>query len=266
MMNQRRNTGKTVLITGTTSGIGYSFSKIFAQKGFNLVLVSRNKQKLEQQKEELMKKYDVRVYSIAEELSEPRVGEKVRENVVRLGLHIDILINNAGFNECGQFKETNLEKELQMLQLHMGTLTHLTKIFLPAMIQNKFGKILNLGSIGSFAPCPHDAVYAASKSYVLSFTNAIRAELAGTGVTVSTLCPGATKTEFAKKTKMENTRLFTNFVMEADSVAEIAYKGMMKGEKVIIPGLINRLLVASLPMTPSSVLDKLSMMLVGRRN
>jgi len=152
-----------------------------------------------------------------------------------------------------------------MLQVHIVSLTHLTKLFLPGMIKNKYGKILNFGSTGSFAPCPLDAVYCASKAYVLSFSSAIRAELAGTGVTVSTLCPGATKTEFAKKANMENTLLFSRFVMEPQEVATIAYREFMRNKKVIIPGLYNRLLVLSIAFTPGKILEKISASLLKRR-
>ncbi|MFV1977404.1 MAG: SDR family NAD(P)-dependent oxidoreductase [Candidatus Scalindua sp.] len=265
MKNRDQNKKRTVLITGTTSGIGYELSKILAMEGFNLVLVSRNEQKLRVQKEDLKKKYGGEVCTIAKDLSESKVSEEVFSDVQRNGIHVDILVNNAGFNESGLFYETSLEKELHMLQVHIASLTHLTKLFLPGMIKNKYGKILNFGSTGSFAPCPLDAVYCASKAYVLSFSSAIRAELSGTGVTVSTLCPGATKTEFAKKANMENTLLFRRFVMEPQEVAAIAYREFMRNKKVIIPGLYNRLLVLSIPFTPGKILEKISASLLERR-
>lgn len=264
MKNKDQNKMRTALITGTTSGIGYELAKIFAQEGFNLVLVSRNEQKLNVQKENLKKRYEVEVYTIAKDLSEPKSPEKVFLDIQSQGIHVDILVNNAGFNESGPFYETSLEKELQMLQVHIASLTHLTKLFLPGMMKNNYGKILNLGSTGSFASCPLDAVYCATKAYVLSFSGAIRAELSGTGVTVSTLCPGATKTEFAKKANMENALLFKRFVMEPQEVAEIAYREFMRNRKVIIPGLYNRLLVLSIPFTPGMILDKISISLLKR--
>ncbi|MGO9612721.1 MAG: SDR family NAD(P)-dependent oxidoreductase, partial [Dissulfurispiraceae bacterium] len=223
MINKDHNKKRTVLITGTTSGIGYELSNIFAKEGFNLVLVSRNEQRLNMQKEDLNRRYGAKVYTLTKDLSEPDAPEKIFSDVQSQGLHIDILVNNAGFNEAGPFYETRLEKELEMVQVHIALHTHLTKRFLPAMIKAKYGKVLNFGSTGSFAPCPLDAVYCATKAYVLSFSNALRAELSGTGVTVSTLCPGATKMEFAKKANMENTLLFKRFVMEPQKVAEIAY-------------------------------------------
>ena len=151
-----------------------------------------------------------------------------------------------------------------MLQVHVTALTHMTKLLLPDMIKRGFGKILNVGSTGSFTPCALDAVYCATKAYVMSFSNAIRAELSGTGVSVSTLCPGATNTEFARKAKMESTRLFNGIVMEPQRVAEIAYQGLMKNKKVIVPGFANKMLVASIPFTPGIMLDWVSMFLLKR--
>lgn len=266
MKNKDQNKKRMVLITGTTSGIGYELSRSFASEGFDLVLVSRNEQKLNVQKDDLKKNYGGEVYTIAKDLSEPKAPEEIFSDVQSWGIHIDILVNNAGFNESGLFYETSLDKELQMLQVHIASLTHLTKLFLPGMIKNDYGKILNLGSTGSFTPCPMDAVYCATKAYVLSFSSALRAELSGTGVTVSTLCPGATRTEFAKKANMENTLLFKRFVMEPQEVAAIAYRQFMRNKNIIIPGLYNRLLVFSMPFTPSKILDTTSIFLLKRKN
>lgn len=264
MKNKGQDKMRTVLITGTTSGIGYELSEIFAMEGFNLVLVSRNDQKLKAQKENLEKRYGVTVHILAKDLSESRAPKEVFLDVQGQGIHVDILVNNAGFNESGPFHETSIDKELRMMQVHIASLTHLTKLFLPGMLKNHYGKILNLGSTGSFAPCPLDAVYCATKAYVLSFSNALRAELSGTGVTVSTLCPGATKTEFAKKANMENILLFKKFVMEPQEVARIAYCAFMGNRKIIVPGLFNRLLVLSIPFTPSKILDRVSICLLKR--
>lgn len=265
MHNTEWNRKRTALITGTTSGIGHELAAIFAREGFNLVLVSRNHEKLNAQKDDLKKKHAVDVYTYAIDLSKQNAAEEVFSEMLGQGLPIDVLINNAGFNESGPFYETSLERELKMLQVHITTLTHMTKLFLPGMIKNGYGRILNLGSTGSFTPCALDAVYCASKAYVLSFSSALRAELAGTGVTVSTLCPGATKTEFAGKAHMENTALFKRFVMEPRKVAEAAYAGLMKNKKIIVPGFYNRILVSSIPYTPGKILDKVSVYLLRRR-
>jgi short-subunit dehydrogenase len=248
---------KTVLITGTTSGIGYELSRICARNGFNLVLVSRDEKKLRAQKEALQSEYRVAVRTVSRDLSDPSSPAEVFNEIKRQGL-------NAGFNESGPFLHTSLDKELAMLQVHVTALTHMTKLFLPDMIKRGFGKILNVGSTGSFTPCALDAVYCATKAYVLSFSNAIRAELSGTGVSVSTLCPGATNTEFARKARMESTRLFKGIVMEPKKVAETAFQGLMENKKVIVPGFANRMLVASIPFTPDGILDRVSVFLLKK--
>lgn len=253
---------KTVLITGTTSGIGYELSKIFAVNGYDLVLVSRDAKKLKAQKNFLKKEHQTRVYIIAKDLSQPSAAEDIHKEVASQGIKIDILVNNAGFNESGLFIETNIDKELEMIQVHTTFLTKLTKLLVLKMIEQGYGKILNMGSTGSFSPVPYDAVYAATKAYILSFSSALRAELAGTGVTVSTLCPGATRTEFAKKAGIENTQLFKRFVMNPKVVAKIAYKRFMKNKRVIIPGLYNKILVFLMPFTPAKIADKLTIMLL----
>ncbi len=256
---------RTVLITGASSGIGLELARLFAEDSHNLVLVARRKAQLEKLAGELSRKLLISTTVIATDLSAPSAPSEIFNELKGQSIHVDILVNCAGFNESGPFYETILEKELQMLQVHITSLTHLTKLFLPGMIRNKFGRILNFGSTGSFAPCPLDAVYCASKAYVLSFSNALRAELRGTGVTVSTVCPGATRTEFPKKAKMENTLLFKSFVMEPQKAAGIAYRGLMRNRKVIIPGIYNRLLVSSFPITPRKILEKIGMALLKRR-
>ena len=256
---------RTVLITGASSGIGLELAKLFARDGCDLALVARRKSQLEKLAAELSERHSISTTVIAKDLSVPSSPEEIYDELKEKAVWIDILVNSAGFNECGPFYETSLEKELQMLQVHTASLTHLTKLFLPGMIKNKYGKILNFGSTGSFVPCPLDTVYGATKAYVLSFSSALRAELSGTGVTVSTLCPGATKTEFAKKANMENTLLFKRFVMEPQEVAGIAYREFMRNKKIIIPRLYNRMLVLSFPITPSKILEKIGISLLKRR-
>jgi uncharacterized protein len=257
---------KTVLITGTTSGLGYELCDVFANESFDLVLVSRNKENLLKQKERLiMNNVNIKIHIIIKDLSDPDAPDEIFSDIEKNKIKIDILINNAGFNESGLFYETNMDKELQMLQVHILALTKLTKLFLKSMIRNKYGKILNIGSTGSFAPCPLDAVYCATKAYILNFTSAVNSELKGTGVAASTLCPGAMHTEFAKKSEIENTALFKRFVMHPKRVAEIAFNKLMTGKSVIIPGIYNKLLVASIPFIPNGILERISKFLLTRR-
>ena len=193
----------TVLITGTTSGIGKAFAEKFASMGNNIILVSRNRDKLQEQQIDLQSRFQVSAEYISCDLAEVDAVDMIMEKIRSRGLSVDVLVNNAGFNEAGCFTNTNLSKELDMIQVHIKALTALTKSFLPGMIKRGYGRILNIGSTGSYMPCPYDAVYAATKAYVLSFSNGLYQELKGTGVTVTCLCPGATKTLFAEKSEYQ---------------------------------------------------------------
>lgn len=163
----------TVLITGTTSGIGKAFVEKFASMGNNIILVSRNRDKLQQQQIDLQSRYQISVEYISCDLAEVDAVDMIMEKIQSWGLSIDVLVNNAGFNEAGCFTNTNLSKELDMIKVHIKVLTALTKLFLPGMIERGYGRILNIGSTGSYMPCPNDVVYAATKAYVLSFSNGL---------------------------------------------------------------------------------------------
>lgn len=243
----------TALITGTTSGIGYELAKYFAAKHIDLVLVSRNDAKLQAQKQELEAKYGIDVTTYAYDLSKPEAAKIVFHVVNK---EIDILVNNAGFLEYGKFYEKPLDKELEMVQLHVSFLTELCGLYLPQMIARGSGHILNVASMAAFVSMPSWAVYNATKAYVLSFSKALHSEVKAYGVSVSALCPGATKTQFAKKANIENSPVFKGFVMDAKQVASIAYEGIMKHKKVIIPGIYNKLTYASIRLAPSILIDK----------
>lgn len=248
----------TALITGSTSGIGKSFASLLAKKGYDLVLVSRNREKLEHQAAELEKNYQIKVFVIVYDLEKEDAAEVVYQQVQNSKLKIQVLINNAGFNECGSFLETDMAKEMDMMQLHMIFTTKMMKLFLPQMVQCGYGRILNVGSTGSYIACPSDAVYAATKAYILSVSKGIAAELKNTGVSITTLCPGSTKTEFASKAGIENTLLFQLFVMNPDRVADIGYRAMMKGKVQVIAGAYNKLLVFFSYPLPSKIVYGLS--------
>lgn len=192
------------------------------------------------------------------ELEKPGAANFVYQQTVDLDVQISLLINNAGFNEYGHFLNTDRTKEIDMINLHTVFPTEMMKLFLPDMVQRKNGQVLNVGSTGSFMPCPYDAVYAATKSYILSVSKAIGAELKGTGVTITTLCPGSTKTEFAKKAGMEDTLLFKLFVMQSESVARIGYKALMKGKATVISGIYNKMLVLSSYLLPNTFINYLT--------
>jgi len=263
-MNKQENRMKNVLVTGATSGIGHELSKIFAQEGFNLVLVARNTEQLEILAKELSTTYSIQADFVAKDLSQPAAPTEIMAELQRKAINIDILVNNAGFIEYGAFTETNLEKELQMIQVNLVSLTHLTKLLLPSMVKRRNGKILNVASIGAYVPGPFNAVYCATKAYVLSFSEAIAEELKNTKVTVTALCPGATQTEFASKAKIEDVKLFQGSVMQAKTVAEIAFKALMEGRRIVVPGFINKLAVLCINFIPRKIVAMISKTMMGR--
>ena len=250
---------ENVLITGTTSGIGKAFAEKFAAMGNHIILVSRNRQKLEQQQIFLQNQYHVTVHFIAYDLTKEDAVDLIIKQLENWNISIDFLINNAGFNECGLFSETDINKELKMIELHTCFVTRLTKQILPMMEKNNHGHIVNIGSTGSFIPSPSDAVYSATKAYIMSFSNALYGEYENTRIKITLLCPGATETEFARKANIENTLLFKVAVMKPDKVVEIAYPKMIKGKRLIIPGLYNKLLVFFSKIIPVRITNILTL-------
>lgn len=253
----KENVRGTALITGATSGIGYALSKRFVADRYNLVMVARDTRRLAEISEEFRRSFAVETHWIAKDLASPEAAQEIFDELQNKKIHVDILVNNAGFNEYGPFVATRLQYELQMIQVHVAALTALTKLFLPAMVQRRQGGILNVGSTGSFAPVPLNAVYCASKAYILSFTEALAEELRGTGVMVTALCPGATETEFASRANMEGTRVFQGRLMDAGTVAEAGYHALLGGKTRIIPGFTNKATIASLKFLPRDMVARL---------
>lgn len=235
---------ETVLITGASSGIGYELAKIFAMHNYNLILVSRSEGKLNSLANELINMYNIKIYIIAQDLSKPGAAQKIFNNVNNLHCNVDILVNNAGSGNVGMFHEIELEKQMETIQLNICALTEITKLFSVEMIKRKKGKILNVASTGAFSPGPFIAVYYATKAYVLSFSQAISQELKPYNITVTTLCPGATKTNFAKAAGKRD----VSVAMNPDLVAKAAYNGLKKGKKIVVPGILNKILIR-LPKT-----------------
>ena len=250
---------KTALITGASSGLGKEFAIIHASKGDNLVLVARSKDKLDALKFELEKQYGISVYVIAKDLSDQYAPKMVFDELKIQKIHVDYLINNAGFGDFGLFAETNWDKQLEMINLNITCLTYLTRLFLPDMIKNKFGKILNLSSTAAFQPGPTMSVYFATKAFVLSFSEAIANELKGTGVTVTALCPGATETGFKAAASLDNSNLFKgNQIATSKEVAEFGYHKMMQGKTVVIQGIVNNLMAQSVRFAPRNVVTTIA--------
>jgi uncharacterized protein len=246
-------TAQTALVTGASAGLGTHFARLFAQDGHDLVLVARRQDKLDQVATELRQVYGIRVTVIAADLTDPKATLPLHEEVVRAGIEVEFLVNNAGFGTSGAFAELDLARELDLIELNVKALTHLTGLLLPAMLARRSGRILNVGSLAGFVPGPFMATYYASKAYVLSFTEALSYELRGTGVTATVLCPGTTATEFAQVAGAQNAALFRSSA-EPALVARYGYRAMMKGKTIAIPGLRNKLSQESLRVSPRSLL------------
>ena len=228
------------LVTGASVGLGRAFAQILAREKFDLVLVARSQAQLDSLAAELRGSSGRTILTISQDLSEPGAAEKVFEEVGRSGLTIDALINNAGFGAQGRFWEVDRQQQLQMIQLNIATLTDLTRLFLPSFIERRRGRILNIASTAAFQPGPLMAVYYASKAYVVSFSQAVHNEARPYGVTVTCLCPGPTKTEFAQRAGMQTTKLFSSgMVMSAERVAAIGYRAMMRGRPLVFAGRLN---------------------------
>jgi short-subunit dehydrogenase len=247
------NRGKTALITGSSSGIGYALAHCFAVNGYNLVLVSRDQQRLERLAVELRRKARISVKVIAKDLARPTSPDEIVEQLQREGIDVDILVNNAGFGMHGPFSEADVCEQLRLMQLNIASLTHLSRLLLPGMLRKRAGKILNVASTAAFQPGPLMAIYYASKAYVLSLSEALANELRGFGVTVTALCPGPTRTEFQARAGIAHTRLMSSGIMNAETVADIGYRGLMAGKRVVIPGLGNKLLAIAARWAPRAI-------------
>ena len=243
----------TALITGASSGLGAEYARLFAADKHVLVLVARRRERLEALAAELRSAHGVKVEVVAADLATADGAGRVVEEVGRLGVQIDFLVNNAGSGASGAFAELELERELEMIQLNMTSLVVLTRSFLPAMIARRSGRVLNIGSTAGFPPGPFMAVYYASKAFVNSFTEALWYELKGTGVSATVSCPGATATEFAEVAGNSRSLLFRLGAANPKVVAAQGYRAMMKGKPMVIHGLKNKLTVQSLRISPRAV-------------
>jgi len=263
-------TKKRVLITGGSSGIGFELAKIFAKNNYDLILVSKDAEKLNLAKKEL-EKYKINVKVIVKDLSGNDSGKEVFNIVKKHGVKIDVLVNNAGFGKYGLFNENSLEENLDMINLNMVSLTELTYLFLNEMIKNKHGKILNIASTAAFQPGPLMSLYYATKSYVLSLSEGIQKELEekrkeGIDVSISTLCPGPTHTGFYKRASLRHSKSYKR-AMGAEMVAIEGYRGLMNNKTIIIPGFKNKFLYFISKIAPrgfrDSVLIKMNKNIFG---
>lgn len=228
--------GTWALITGASSGIGRELACVFAEHGCDLALLARNQEKLISLAGQLERAHRVRTRVLPFDLSVPGTPAKIFEAL--RDTPVSMLVNNAGFGAYGPFAETDLAVQTEMMQVNMTALVQLTHLFVQPMLERRAGRILNVASTAAFQPGPSVNVYYATKAFVFSFSYALAEELKDSGVSVTALCPGLTKTEFQKRARMREGNPW--FMMSARAVAEAGYSGMLKGKRVVIPGLLNR--------------------------
>ncbi|MEK6788193.1 MAG: SDR family oxidoreductase [Pseudomonadota bacterium] len=233
----------TTLITGASTGIGAALAREFAAHGHDLILVARSLGKLQALADELSAQHGIRAEVIAQDLAAPDAAAEVHAEVQRRGLTVDILVNNAGLLFEGPYWETPLASHQQLVQVNIGAVMALTHHFLPGMIARGRGRVLNLASTSAFQPVPYLATYAASKAFVLSFSEALSIELKGRGVTVTALCPGFTETEMIAKAEGKSMSVPLVRNMTAEEVAQEGYVACMTGRPMHVNGLANRALV-----------------------
>lgn len=250
------------LITGASSGIGYELAIRFAKNGHNLILVARQENKLVQLADGLRKIYKIETLVVPLDLSDGDIAEKFLKLVNEKTISVNYLVNNAGFYIKGTFHDTSWEEEQKLIQLQCLNHTQLTKLFLPDMLKRGKGGILNVGSTGSFVPGPYNVIYCAAKSFVLSFSEALAEEVSAFGVTVTALCPGGTYTAFQDYSKRRKSIFFPT--MEASRVAEIGYNALMKGKRVVIPGMANKIQVFLMRFVPRNLTSKLTGLMVAK--
>jgi uncharacterized protein len=248
---------ETVLITGASSGIGLELARLFAADKSNLVLVARSQDKLDTLAKELMRDNGVEVLVLPKDLSDPSAPQAIFDQLTAQNITVDVVVNNAGFGSVGSVADLPLDRQLKMIQVNIAALTHLTRLFLPGMIERRRGGVLNLGSTAGFQSGPYGAVYYATKAFVLSFTEALAEELLGSGVKATCLAPGPTKTGFGADSGMEKSNIFKLGTMKARTVAQIGYRGFRRGKVIVIPGLKNRIGASSVRFAPRIAVRKI---------
>jgi uncharacterized protein len=245
----------TVLITGASSGIGLELAWVFAGQAHDLVLVARGIDKLNGLAGELRAAHGIKVRAIGADLGRMDEVQRVYDTCQSEGLVIDFLVNNAGFGDYGEFVGRDWARTEHMIDLNIKALTKFCHLFLPAMVQRRAGRVLNVASTAAFQPGPLMTVYYASKSYVLFFSEALHNELKGSGVSVTCLCPGPTASNFQKAADLESSALFKNrSIPGARAVAEFGYRAMMKGKMTVIHGRINAFMAWSVRLVPRKLI------------
>lgn len=240
------------LVTGAAGGIGAELCRLFARDGASLVMVDRNVAGLEKMRTELAADFGTQTVSLAHDLSQPEAPEKIYAELQRQNIEIDALVNNAGFGTYGNFWETDLARERALVNLNILAPMLLTRLFLPAMVARRRGRILNVGSVSGFLASPYASTYYSSKAYLLSFSQGVATSLKGSGVSLTVVCPGPTYTAFNWHSAGEDAPPppRKKFQMDAAVVAAHAYRGLRRGRMVVIPGASNKTLAVLSKVLP----------------
>lgn len=258
------NHKETVLITGASSGIGYELAREFAHHGHNLVIVASIEPELLDAARRISAEYGVSVKTITEDLRREAAADDIFAQVAASGLSVQILVNNAGIGRRGRFWEISLDDDISMIRLNVEAGVRLTKRFLPSMLRDRRGRILNTASIAGLEPGPMMAIYHATKAFMLSWSEALATELQDTGVTLTVLCPGPVDTPFFPEAGMVDTHMFQDAsVMAPQEVASTAYRALMEGERMIVPGVLNKAIALGTRFLPEAALAKVTGKLYG---
>jgi uncharacterized protein len=230
------------LVTGASSGIGADIARSLARRGHGTVLVARRTERLEELADELRSQHGVRAETVSCDLADPAARDRVAGELDGLGLSVEVLVNNAGFGTGGLFQRLDQERELEMVRLNVETVVALCGRYVPRMVERGQGAVLNVASTAAFQPLPRQATYAATKAFVLAFTDGLHADLEGTGVTATSLCPGPVKTGFAETAGIDDAAsgLPELFWTESEDVAEQAVRALERGRRVVVPGKLNQ--------------------------
>lgn len=259
----RRLAGQRALVTGASAGIGAWLARVLAEEGANLVITARRKDRLTALAEEIKAKHAVDVQVLDADLARPDAAAELFQKTEGAGLAIDLLVNNAGFGAYQKFTDIPWEKHAELIQVNIVALTQLTRLFVPAMVARRHGRVMNIASVGAYIPSPNFAVYTASKAFVRDLTEALDYELKGTGVRACVVCPGGTATEFLEAANQTLKSGSDKFLMSAETCARIAVKKMLRGRRTIITGFSNWLSMWVLRFVPRSWYPRLSAMGMG---
>ncbi len=249
---------ETVLVTGASSGIGMGLAKHFAADGSDLVLVARREDRLNELAEELKGEHGIEVHVLPKDLTKKTAPKEIFTHLNKEKIQVDVVVNNAGFGNKGHIADLDTDLQLDMIQVNLVALTHLTRLFLPGIIERGHGGILNVGSLAGFQPGPNLAVYFATKAYVLSFTEALAEEISNPDIHVSCLAPGPVRTEFGEKSDLEDSLLFKVSLMDMEPVVRAGYEGFRKGQTIVIPGIKQQVVPFLNRFTPRLLVRKIA--------